>query len=96
MINRVNGQSPLLAARKKFNNILKDLLANKKHHYIIDLDDTMSSHNLYTPNNYINMMGKVRYWRESDHQMEQFDIHKLPLHPRPMAVINPHKVSARC
>ena len=66
MINRVNGTSQVLAAHNKFNNILEDILAARKHHYIIDISKIMTLHSFFTPNNFINDDSRHKFWRELD------------------------------
>ena len=58
MINKINGQSQILQARRKFNAILEELLVSKKQHYIANVNDVVSYHSMFIANNYINNNGK--------------------------------------
>ena len=86
MINRVNGQSELLSMRTKFNNVLEEQLANRHHHYIIDINEVMAKSSNFTPNNFLSAIGKEVYWREVDKIIELFDAQKLSLRPNPQSL----------
>ena len=82
MFNKVNGQSKMLAVRKRYNNVLEDILATRKHHYIMDVNEVMAKTDNFTSNNFINVRGKETFWREIDRQLELFDMQCLSLKPQ--------------
>ena len=81
MPNRPNGQSNLLAVRNKFNNILEDILSERKNHYIIDVNQALAQHSNFTSFNSLNDKGKEIFWLEVDRAIEKFDYNKKVLKP---------------
>ena len=88
MPNQPNGRSPLLAACNKFNAILENIVATRKSHYTIDINDKLNQTQYYLIYNQLNGRGQDVLWMEVDRMIECFDYHKLPYDPvtnRPLA-----------
>ena len=84
MINRSTPQR-ILAVRNKFNKILVDLLANRRYHYILDVNRMVDDPRNFTYDNHFNTRGQAIYWNEVDRLLERFDQHKEPLRPEKQA-----------
>ena len=92
MINRSNKQK-ILAVRNKFNRALKDLLADSRYHYILDLGKMVEDARNFTNNNLLNARGQGVFWLEIDRLIEHFDYHKEHLRPtkqQTATVVTPH------
>ena len=63
----------------KFNMVLEDVLADRKGHYIMDLQDALKSNNLFDNLHHLNSHGKNAYWKELDEQIELFEKKKIGL-----------------
>ena len=68
--------SDLMACRKKFNSILEEILAQKKNHFIIDINDVMFHKSHFRQTNILNARGKERFWDEINRQVEEFEYNK--------------------
>ena len=86
MFNRTNGsgKDEMLKVRSKYNNALEEMLINKKGHFIIDITDKMSDTAYYTVRNELNSDGRIRFWKEVDNKIKDFDHHKISLKPIPV------------
>ena len=85
MPDRPNGTSPLLEARKKFNNILEDILCSKKNHYITCISNKIAYPINFTQSNYLNERGKELFWIETNRAVEKFNYNKDSMLPLSMA-----------
>ena len=61
------------------NNLLDELLLDKRHHYILDVD--IFDPALFTLENQLNADGKIRMWSEINEQIKPFDQYKVSLKP---------------
>ena len=61
------------------NNLLDELLQDKRHHYILDVD--IFDQGLFTFENQLNADGKIRMWSEINEQIKLFDQYKVSLKP---------------
>ena len=61
------------------NNLLDELLLDKRHHYILDVD--IFDPALFTLENQLNANGKIRMWSEINEQIKPFDQYKVSLKP---------------
>ena len=82
MINKLNGQSNLLAVRNKFNGILENVLATHKNHYIMDVNSAVALRSNFSMSNVINDKGKEAFWTEVDRMIETLDYNKDKLLPK--------------
>ena len=78
--------SDLMACRKKYNAILDDILAQKRNHYVIDINDEMYHISHFLWSNTLNARGETRFWREIDQLLEAFDYNREKLLPGQMAI----------
>ena len=83
MPNCPNGQSNLLSVCGKFNNILEDVLAERKNHYIMDVNNEVAQTAYFTPFNHINDRGMETFWLSIDRMIETFDYNKDALKSMP-------------
>ena len=81
MFNRTTNPSKELAVRSKFNTTLENILASKRHHYIVDVTNAMYKSDYFSQNNRITARGKNRFWVEVDQAIEDFDFQKRSLRP---------------
>ena len=81
MHNRPKGQSQLLAARNKFNNILENLLSTKSGHFIMDINDKVAVPQNFSINNTLTSAGKEEFWWAVDRMIEVFDYKREKLLP---------------
>ena len=86
MFNRTANPSKELAVRVKFNTALKNILANKRNHYIIDVTNAMYKSDYFSQNNRITARGKSRFWMEIDQVIEDFNSQKRSLRPVSMDI----------
>ena len=71
MLNRHAEYNCILTFRTRFNNILEQLLANRKHHLIMSVE--MEDTNYFAPCNLLNAEGKTKFWRDIDQQIEKYE-----------------------
>ena len=96
MMNKPGVQlSDLYTVREKYNTILKDLLALRKHHYLININDVVSHRWHFISNKYMNVRGKERMWGEIVRSIEEFDYNKnsVNISPAPTQIKQQHQSS---
>ena len=81
-LSRVFSSTAELKQVNKFNLMLENVLANKSDHFIMDINQVLQDHNLYSLQNNLNEYGKKRFWSEIDKQIEKFDKHRISLKPQ--------------
>ena len=77
MLNQPQDQAE---AARKFNTALDEVLAHQEDHYILDVNEVLIDIS-YFNNEKLNGFGKVKFWREIDHQLELFDYKRISLLP---------------
>ena len=82
MINHHTEYDKVLTLRSRFNNILEQLLFDRKHHYIMDVNGAVDSSNCFTSRNRLTAEGETCFWHEVDQQIEKFEYKKLSLKPQ--------------
>ena len=70
-----------MSVRNHFNKLLEMLLAEKKHHYIIDMDPQLQDSKYFNPSNELNADGRVKFWNEINESVDLFEVDKLKLQP---------------
>ena len=82
MINMPLVTKQMVKVRAKFNKLLENALVDKANHYIIDINQALSANqNYFAVHRQLSGSGKVKFWRELDTQIEQFDTRKRSLRP---------------
>ena len=72
---------PVLTLQKNFNEILEDALADKRHNYIMDLDEAVTSDS-FDRNADLRASGLIDLWNEIDTQVQKFNRQQISLKPR--------------
>ena len=82
--------APSTNATRKSNNILAELIANKKCHYIMDVTDTVSSVPAnFNKNSNLNERGMDAFWMAVNQIIKDFDYGKVELKPiLPLAMLS--------
>ena len=74
MIERVGGEyNKVLTVRYRFNAALKDQLANRENHFILDVGKVIAEHNLFTIRNRLIDQGMHIFWWKIDELIEDFE-----------------------
>ena len=73
MMKRLCGYNKILALRNKFNAQLEQLLSERRHHYIIDMDSRINNPCMFTNINELNGEGRIEFWKEIDDAIRLFD-----------------------
>ena len=81
MICHLNAYSRVTAFRSKFNLILEKILAEMKHHYIVDVNKKVNYPHNFTLAKFMNRDGKVMFWREVNMQLRKFGFREANLRP---------------
>ena len=81
MINRLSSYDQTLTIRRKFNNVLENLLAREKNTYLMDLHPAVNNAALFSKPNSLNEEGTFAYWKEFDECIKLFEDNKLLLIP---------------
>ena len=76
MINRHTEFDKCLLVRTCFNNILEQLLSDRKNHFILDVTHAMDDPSFLSPCNRLNDEGMAKYWHEVDRLIEKFEFAK--------------------
>ena len=82
MLQRMRSSDKVLTVRSKFNWMLETLLADRKHHYVIDVNPILRDHEYFNNLNDLNNDGLILFWKEIDECIRLFDKHKLSLRPQ--------------
>ena len=81
MMNRMRGRSRVLAHRSKYNDVLIEVLAQRKNHFIIDINENMADISFFDAKNKLNSYGRHNFWIQIDTQLEKFDKGAVTLTP---------------
>ena len=81
VIKRMRGYDRTMTVRNRFNATLEVLLAEKNHHFLIDVEPSLDDAAYFTSQNELNADGRVCYWKEIDECIRLFEMDKLPLTP---------------
>ena len=80
-IRRLGGYDKAMSVCNRFNKLLEHFLAEKKHHYIIDMDPALNDSTYFNKDNELNASGRVKYWQEVNDSIDMFELDKLKLKP---------------
>ena len=83
MMKRLHGYDKILALHNKFNAQLEQLLSERRHHYIIDMDSRINNSCMFTNINELNGEGRIEFWKEIDDAIRLFDARRLSLKLNP-------------
>ena len=72
MVDRVGCFDCALSVRNKFNSVLETILADHKHHYIIDINRQLNDSTYFSANTF-NNEGAMRYLLEINQKIRDFD-----------------------
>ena len=72
---------PIFTLQEKFNEILEEALLGKKHTYIMDLDECVTSVS-FDRNAELRPMGLIELWNEINDQVQKFDRQQITLKPK--------------
>ena len=81
MLQRMRSADKVLTVRTRFNNILEELIAKERNHYLIDPNPAVHDTAFYSHLNLLNLDGCTAFWKEIDDCVKLFDHHKLNLKP---------------
>ena len=81
MINRHAEYDKVLSIRTRFNNILEELIVDRRYHHVMDVNAALDHANCFSPRNRLSPEGETRFWREIDQQIERFEYKKISLKP---------------
>ena len=70
------------ARADQFNNLLNNLLLNKKFHNIMSVNSALNIAEFYTREDQLNDEGCAFFWKEIDKLLEKFDYKEISLKPR--------------
>ena len=86
MFNRIKQSSnnPLFAVRDKYNRAIEEILAAKRGHYIIDINNAMQDPAYFDEFNQLNPAGQRRFWIEIDRKIEKFEEDKRKYSLKPV------------
>ena len=65
----------------QFNLAMEDCLADRNHHYIMDVSHTLDDASWFDNRGNLNGRGKSHFWRKVDGLIEQFDKQSISLKP---------------
>ena len=82
MMQRMNAPDKILTVRNKYNNALEALLAERKGHYVIDVNPILRGPEYFNQFNQLNNDGQLLFWKEVDECIKYYDRRKLTLVPR--------------
>ena len=98
LMSHNKGYDRVMTVKTKYNNTLDDILSQKSGHLIMDFAKAMEHPGLYTEKNSLTQDGRIQYWSELNHLMQELDAGKLDLLPvphtrqeRPAAPSNVHR-----
>ena len=82
MLQHMATYEKILTVHSKYNAMLECILAEKRDHYVIDINPILRDAAYFNRNNELNGEGRVLHWKEIDECIKMFDYRKLTLHPR--------------
>ena len=95
MFDHPKVQDRMYAVREKYNNMLEEVLALKRNHYILDINNTMAQAKYFLLNGLITARAQRVFWQKLDEDMELLDYHELPLEPNPRQGNRPSNRNAK-
>ena len=81
VMDQLKSDDAVLSLRQKFNNMLEEVIADRKSHYLIDVCDVVEQPSLYNRQG-LNDDGKSEYWRAIDRRLKSFDMDKEEFKPK--------------
>ena len=84
MLKRYNACNHLMQVRNTYNEVVEKAMVDRTNHYIIDLAEKMGAPTYFNKTAPFDLTGdgRMRYWKEIDFAIEQFDFQRLSLKPR--------------
>ena len=82
MLNRYFNEE-IAKEKDKFNAILEENISSRESTYIIKNFDGVSK-NSFASNDQLTASGRMSYWMTIDSQIQEFDLQKISLKPRPV------------
>ena len=74
IFDRICSHDRSLSVCNKFNNVLQDVIADKKNHHIIDLEDVVYDASYFRSRDDLNSDGNIKFWHDLDTAIKAFEI----------------------